>query len=88
MTERNLHASLVDLGRRLDALDARLAAELDRLRRGESERLPTSITATGVTEHKHTHNSDHRGHPILRKLSKGTPTIDLVRISRNVSEEQ
>lgn len=34
MTERNLRASLEDILRRLDALDLKLVAELDGLRRG------------------------------------------------------
>ncbi len=57
----DLHASLVDIGRRLDALDVRLGDELDRLRRGESDWLPSLTAATGVTLNFRVHNSDHRG---------------------------
>lgn len=86
MTE-NLHATLVDIGCRLDALDVKLGNELARLRRRGVKCSGETPTVTGATHNSCSHNSDHRGAVDTPAIEDRTPAIHLSLIYRHISEE-
>lgn len=87
MTNLSTIASLVDLGRRLDALDVRLTAELKRLRQRRSDCSSETRKDTGATHNFRVHSSDQGAGSILQRLSEGTPTTQLSLINRNIGED-